>query len=539
MLSKATSSLPYSSPSHFDCRSDPPKWKSDLMLKRTIRHNIIEIRKRVCFRVNFNKYQNKVYKILFWVLLLAYPSTSTRTLRVFQCEPIGKSFFLARDYTQKCFEGIWWFWSTWATVCVFIYVIGIPLLFFLLLYNASHMHVQEKWEECKRSEKRKKRLIKEAEADAQIGGRFFHRPTNIHEEEHCVKQYLRIANLSHHKVLDRLGFIYDAYNNDSWWWEIVELLRKMMMNGVMCLLLPDSPTQIMVGMVITFLFMTITLQQQPYKCNSDHNLAFFCHLQLFITLFGGFITREKIPFLGTMDVDQTLEPQVVGLIVVLSHAAVIFGGLLSIVLERFFSDEQIRLKRAIMKNESMRKKVLSKANRGFAMARKAAKEEIAIKNKTGSRGLANSLAKKLEGDKARKERLGGFGIHSLVGEEHGAMDKALGKFEKNLKKTKVAPSPTPAGGRALNWSAGGNTGADASNSAPPGPPTDTPPSKELPIATSPTSATVPVKQDFSFGENDENSADSESSSGGSSSSGSEASSSDSSVDSGSEHHSED
>ena len=60
-----------------------------------------------------------------------------------------------------------------------------------------------------------------------------------------------------------------------------------------------------------------------------------------------------------------------------------------------------------------------------------------------------------------------------------------------------------------------------------------------PNATSPTSATVPVKQDFSFGENDENSADSESSSGGSSSSGSEASSSDSSVDSGSEHHSED
>ena len=115
-----------------------------------------------------------------------------------------------------------------------------------------------------RSKSRKMRLIKEAEADAQIAGRFFHHPTNIHEEEEVVKQYLRIANLAHHKVSDRLGFIYDCYNHDALWWEVVELLRKMVLNGVMCLLLPDSPTQIMVGMIVGFLFMTITLQQQPY-----------------------------------------------------------------------------------------------------------------------------------------------------------------------------------------------------------------------------------------------------------------------------------
>merc|ERR1712072_956340 len=125
------------------------------MLKRTIRHNIIEIRKRVCLRVNFNKYQNKVYKILFWVLLLSYPSTSTRALRIFQCEPIGEFAYLARDYTQRCFYGAWWFWQSWATVCVVIYVAGIPILFFALLFRASHMHVKERWQECERSESRK------------------------------------------------------------------------------------------------------------------------------------------------------------------------------------------------------------------------------------------------------------------------------------------------------------------------------------------------------------------------------------------------
>eukprot|EP00945_MAST-04E_sp_MAST-4E-sp1_P005265 g5265.t1 len=441
MLSKATSTLPYASPTHYECRLDPPSWKSAMMLKRSIRHNVYEIRRRVGVRVFFNKYQNKVYKLLFWVLLLSYPSTSTRTLRVFQCEPIGDHFYLARDYTQRCFEGAWWFWSSWATVCIFLYIVGVPILFFALLYFSSKMHVNEKWEECLRSKSRKMRLIKEAEADAQIAGRFFHHPTNIHEEEEVVKQYLRIANLAHHKVSDRLGFIYDCYNHDAWWWEVVELLRKMVLNGVMCLLLPDSPTQIMVGMIVGFLFMTITLQQQPYKCASDHNLAFACHLQLFITLLGGFVMREEVPYLGTLDVDQTLESEVIGLIVVLSHAGVCAYGFFAIILERFFSDEQRRLKREVFRNESMRKKIISKAHRGFAIARSAAKEEIKRKDATGSRGLANSMHKKLQEDKDRKARLGGFGIHSMVGNGgNSTLDKALNKFETKANKTKVAPA---------------------------------------------------------------------------------------------------
>jgi len=463
MLSKATSSLPYSAPSHYECRSDPPSWKSQMMLKRTVRHNVTAIRMRVGIRVYFNKYQNKVYKILFWVLLLSYPSTSTRALRIFQCEPIGDHYYLARDYTQKCFVGVWWFWQTWSIVCVVLYVVGIPSLFFALLYRASHMHVSERLQECERSDNRKKQLLKEAEADAMVAGRFYHVPTNPSEERAVITQYLRISNMMHHKVKARLGFIYECYEEESWWWEIVELLRKMFMNGVMCLLLPDSPTQIMIGMVITFVFMTITLQQRPYKCGSDHNLAFACHLQLFVTLLGGFLMREEVKFLGTMDVDNTIAPEVVGLIVVLSHAGVCAYGFFAILLERYFSDEQQRLRRAIKKNEVTRKRVLKKANRGFAVARQLAAEQVELKKQLGSRGLANNIAKKLEEDKKRRARLGGFGVHSLVeGGHHSALDKALGKFER--KKTKVQPvraaekHDISTAGRALQWSAKGAGG---------------------------------------------------------------------------------
>ena len=73
-----------------------------------------------------------------------------------------------------------------------------------------------------------------------------------------------------------------------------------------------------------------------------------------------------------------------------------------------------------------------------------------------------NIAKKLEEDKKRRARLGGFGVHSLVkGDHHNALDKALGKFER---KTKVKPvraaekHDLSTAGRALQWSTKGAGG---------------------------------------------------------------------------------
>ena len=48
-------------------------------------------------------------------------------------------------------------------------------------------------------------LLKEAEADAMVAGRFYHVPTNPSEERAVITQYLRISNMMHHKVKARLG----------------------------------------------------------------------------------------------------------------------------------------------------------------------------------------------------------------------------------------------------------------------------------------------------------------------------------------------
>merc|ERR1711904_564729 len=79
------------------------------------------------------------------------------------------------------------------------------------------------------------------------------------------------------------------------------------------------------------------------------------------------------------------------------------------------------------------------------------------------------MGKKMQEDKDRKARLGGFGIHSLVG-EHGntTLDRALDKFESKTKKTKVVPAPKAtmerqdfgAAMQAMKWGSGGDSGGN-------------------------------------------------------------------------------
>ena len=61
--------------------------------------------------------------------------------------------------------------------------------------------------------------------------------------------------MHHHKTIERMGFIYHSYKSDVWWFEMIELLRKMVMNGLISIILPDSPTQIIIGIGVAFLFL--------------------------------------------------------------------------------------------------------------------------------------------------------------------------------------------------------------------------------------------------------------------------------------------
>ena len=51
---------------------------------------------------------------------------------------------------------------------------------------------------------------------------------------------------------ERCGFIFKMYHADSWWCEIADMMRKLVLTGVMVFVARDSSVQIAVGCLVNF-----------------------------------------------------------------------------------------------------------------------------------------------------------------------------------------------------------------------------------------------------------------------------------------------
>lgn len=339
-------------------------------LKKIIHRNKMRLAERVIIRLNYMNYVNKCWKLFFWVLLLIYPTISMRIMRLFHCEQIGVRNLLVRDLSLECFTRKWQVHALGAIGATVLYVIGIPALFMKLLVNARNKGVNRIWDQChghkEGGEKRREQLLAEAKADADISGLFWQTPIGLKEEEKAVKSYLRRRNLRFHRTHERLGFIYYAYNEDKWWYEIVELFRKLSLNGLIVLISNGEVSKITVGLTLCFLFIIVLQQTMPYNTATDHWLALACSIQLFITLLCGFTINLKIPFLGEGSKFgllphelRDMEHKLIQYLVIGSHAGTCFLGFVFIIREKFFSDELEKLERRAKQREDLHKNVVA------------------------------------------------------------------------------------------------------------------------------------------------------------------------------------
>ena len=84
--------------------------------------------------------------------------------------------------------------------------------------------------------------------------------------------------------MNRFGFLFVAYRVNFWWWEAVEMFRKLLMTSVLVFVMPGTTGQLAMGSMITFLFLLLNLFWQPY-CSPDLNsLASISLIAQFATL---------------------------------------------------------------------------------------------------------------------------------------------------------------------------------------------------------------------------------------------------------------
>jgi hypothetical protein len=224
---------------------------------------------------------------------------------------------LAADYSVECFQGEHQTAFSVAILFMFVYVFGIPLAMYFQLWRHRNIIALVNTENDKKEEGElkvlegkdehtldlnKRILLKKLRTVVQLrkGRNNAFKVTVPKPKTRCT---CRIALPKAQKDVDSLkestvmqyGSLFEGYEDDVWYWEIVEMLRKALLTGGLVLLLPGTSAQVLSGLLVCQFYILFLTKKTPYKEPTDDWLQIFASLQLLLTLLGGLVLKMDDP----------------------------------------------------------------------------------------------------------------------------------------------------------------------------------------------------------------------------------------------------
>ena len=262
---------------------------------------VFNFRMRVILRMQFRNFKSRCLKLLFWILLIVYPSVSRKILMLYKCVQIGERSYMMWDTQVQCYTNTWYAHSIYALAFGCLYILGVPGMFFGLLYQSRYYDIDAKWKHIKSSPTRLVKTLKLAREDYWNKGRHWSQILHAAEEERRVRWYLANLNMRSPKTMMRIGFMYKSFLEDFWAFELFEFFFKLTMTGVMVHIRPGTVTQIIAGLTMCFVAFTMHLAFQPYNDASNNVLMGAGKMQLFLTLLLALLLKMEAPFFSGND----------------------------------------------------------------------------------------------------------------------------------------------------------------------------------------------------------------------------------------------
>ena len=172
-----------------------------------------------------------------------YTSVSTTIFRLFKCQNVQGRWYLTADYRLRCFEGVWYLYASLAIAGIAVYTIGIPLMLFVVL-------------------RRNRRYLYEST---------------------CPRDQMH----RHAEVKRRLGAVYSDYHPDAYYFDLVDMLRRLLLTGGLIILGESSNTQIFLGALICMAWLCLVLAKRPYRALWDNALSVASSSGLLLVILSG------------------------------------------------------------------------------------------------------------------------------------------------------------------------------------------------------------------------------------------------------------
>ena len=95
-----------------------------------------------------------------------------------------------------------------------------------------------------------------------------------------------------------MHFFYESYRPQFWYWELVEIVRRIIMCSALSVVAKGTRAQILLGFLLSVFFFTVHCRNQPYTDKLTNNMAKFGHFQHTFTLFFCLLVRNRVEISG-------------------------------------------------------------------------------------------------------------------------------------------------------------------------------------------------------------------------------------------------
>ncbi|GMI14345.1 hypothetical protein TrVE_jg11238 [Triparma verrucosa] len=185
--------------------------------------------------------------IFFSITYIVFAGVSTTVLDTYNCKTYGDdpTEYLVSDQSLSCGSEQHQVYVLYASIMIFVYPVGIPLLYFVLLW-------------MKRKQLREERLRDEDPS------------------------------------LLKTSFLWDEYRCEYWWFEVFDCLRRLSQTGLLIFLFRGRISQIVVAIIMSVVYLGLVIHWKPYAKWSDNQLAIASQVAIFFTLFSALLTKVDV-----------------------------------------------------------------------------------------------------------------------------------------------------------------------------------------------------------------------------------------------------
>jgi len=178
-----------------------------------------------------NVKQSKLFRASFMFLFLCYPGITLKIFRMFKCRNVDGTSYLVADLRLQCYTAEWAGYAIYAGIMAILYAFGLPMAAFWILFRRRH----------------------------------------------------KLFGLRSMETRAKWGFLYESYGSTAWWWEVEELVRKLVLSAVVVLMDQGTALQVSIAVLVSGWAHVLHATYKPWGRGSPTYML--QHISLFVTFF--------------------------------------------------------------------------------------------------------------------------------------------------------------------------------------------------------------------------------------------------------------